>query len=326
MDVEHDPFTLDPDEVRDLGFGEKVARNERKRLLNHDGTFSSGRYGQSLLRSVPIYEHLTAISWGKFYLLTLVAYLAISLFFAAIYFALGPDTIAGLVGSSGLDRFAQAFFFSVHTVTTVGYGSLSPATTAANLVVALEALVGMAGFALLAALLFARLSRPVANIRFSGDAIVAPYQDITGLMFRIVNGSRGELADVSVRVIFSWLDGRGDTRRRRFETLDLERSHVTFFPLSWTVVHPIGEKSPLRGWDAARLADTHAEVLVQVAGFAEVYSQVVRARTSYVADEVRFDARFTSILEETESGGGQVDIRRIGEIDRVAAGDSAVGS
>jgi inward rectifier potassium channel len=317
MDVEHDPFTLDPDEVRDLGFGETVARNERKRLLNHDGTFSSGRYGESLLRSVPIYEHLTAISWRKFYLLTLVAYLAISLFFATVYFALGPDTIAGLVGSSELDRFAQSFFFSVHTVTTVGYGSLSPATTAANFVVALEALVGMAGFALLAALLFARLSRPVADIRFSGDAIVAPFRDMTGLMFRIVNGSRGELADVSVRVIFSWLDGQGEDRRRRFETLELERTHVTFFPLTWTVVHPIDGHSPLQGWDAARMAAAHAEILIQVAGFAEVYSQIVRARTSYVAEEVQFGARFTSILEETESGGGQVDIRRIGEVERI---------
>lgn len=313
MDAEHDPFALDPDEVRDLGFGEAVARNERKRLLNQDGTFNSGRHGQSLLRSIPIYEHLTAISWGKFYLVTLVAYVAIAVFFAGIFFALGPDAIAGLVGSTGLDRFAQAFFFSVHTVTTVGYGSLSPATAAANLVVAVEALVGMAGFAVLAALLFARLSRPIADIRFSDHAIVAPYHDITGLMFRIVNGSRGELVDVSVRVMFSWLESEGGERRRRFETLELERAHVTFFPLTWTVVHPIDKKSPLRGWDAARLAATHAEILVQVAGFAEVYSQTVRARTSYVPDEVLFGARFTSIMEETESGGGQVDIRRIGE-------------
>jgi len=315
MDVDHDPFTLDPDEVRDLGFGEKVARNERKRLLNHDGTFSSGRYGQSRLRSIPIYEHLTAVSWRKFYLATLVTYLVIAVFFAVVYFGLGHGAIAGSVGSTGLDRFAQAFFFSVHTVTTVGYGSLSPATAAANFVVAVEALVGMAGFAVLAALLFARLSRPVADIRFSADAIVAPFGDITGLMFRLANGSRGELADVSVRVIFSWLDGQGEGLRRRFETLELERSHITFFPLTWTVVHPIDGHSPLQGWDAARLANTHAEILVQVAGFAEVYSQVVRARTSYVADEVKFGARFASIMEETESGGGQVDVRRIGEMD-----------
>ena len=313
MDSEHDPFALDPDEVRDLGFGEAVAKNERTRLLNQDGTFSSGRHGQSLLRSIPIYEHLTAISWGKFYLGTLVAYLAIAVFFAGVFFALGPDAISGPAGSTVLDRFAQAFFFSVHTVTTVGYGSLSPATAAANFVVAVEALVGMAGFAVLAALLFARLSRPIADIRFSENAIIAPFQEATALMVRVVNGSRGELADVSVQVIFSWLEVHGERSRRRFETLDLERSHITFFPLTWTVVHPINENSPLRGWDAARLADAHIEILVQVAGFAEVYSQIVRARTSYVAEEVLFDARFVNITEETESGGGQVDVRRIGE-------------
>lgn len=128
---------------------------------------------------------------------------------------------------------------------------------------------------------------------------------------------RGELADVSIRVIFSWLDGQGAELRRRFETLELERSHITFFPLTWTVVHPIDGHSPLQDWDAARLIDTHAEILVQVAGFAEVYSQGVRARTSYVAEEVHFDARFAGITEETESGGGQVDIRRIGDMDGV---------
>ena len=315
MAAENEPFTLDPDEVRDLGFGEAVARGERNRLLNRDGTFNSGRHGWSRLRSVPIYEHLTAISWGKFYLVTLAAYLTIVLLFGLLYLSLGPDAISGLTGSTGTDRFSQAIFFSVHTVTTVGYRSLAPATTAANLVAALEAFIGMAGFAVLAALLFARLSRPIADVRFSEQAIVGPYRGATGLMFRIVNGSRGEMADVSVRVIYSWIAEESGVSSRRFADLELERTHVTFFPLSWTVVHPVDENSPLFECDAAQLHRTRAEILVQVAGVAEIYSQVVRARTSYVADEVLFDARFAKITEQTESGGGRVDIRRIGAID-----------
>ena len=314
-----DPFTtLDPDEVRDLGFGETVAGDPTRRLLNKDGTFNAGRHGLPRLRSVPIYEQLATVSWRKFYLLVLAGYFAIDVVFALVYLALGPGAIEGITATSTLGRFAESFFFSVHTSTTVGYGSLFPASTAANLIVAVEAFIGLSGFAVMAALLFARLSRPTADIRFSANAIVAPYRGGEGLMFRIANGSRGNLGDVSVRVMFSWLVGEGADRRRRFETLELERSHVTFFPMHWTVVHPIDDSSPLNGWDAARLQETHAEILIQVAATAEIYSQVVRARSSYLAEDVIFDARFVNIYEQSESGGTHVDVRRLGEIERVA--------
>ena len=137
-------------------------------------------------------------------------------------------------------------------------------------------------------------------------------------MFRIANGSRGNLGDVSVRVMFSWLDGVGANRRRRFETLDLERSHITFFPMHWTVVHPIDDSSPLQGWDSERMRAAHAEILIQVAATAEIYSQVVRVRSSYLAEDVIFDARFVNIYEAADSGGARIDVRRIGEIERVA--------
>lgn len=317
MASNRDPFSmLDPDETRDLGFGEVVARDETRRMLNRDGTFNSGRHGLPLLRSVPIYERLTAIGWGQFYAFALVAYLLVDVLFALLYVALGPDALAGTTGTSTFGRFADAFFFSLHTVTTVGYGSLAPATTAANLVAALEALVGLSGFAVMAALLFSRLSRPTSDIRFSDHAVVAPYRGTDAFMFRIANASRGDLVEASVRVMFSWIEGDGPDRRREFRMLALERTHITFFPMHWTVVHPIDRHSPLHGWDATRLDAAHAEFLIQVAATAETYSQVVRARSSYVAEEVVFNARFVNILEETESGGASIDIRRIGEIAR----------
>lgn len=319
MAANSDPFTqLDPDEFRDLGFGEAVARDPNRRLLNRDGTFNSGRHGLPRLRSVPLYEHLATISWGRFYLLALIGYFTLDVLFAFVYLALGPGALHGAAASSALGRFAEAFFFSVHTSTTVGYGSLAPATAAANLVVAVEAFIGLAGFAVMAALLFSRLSRPTADIRFSDQAVVAPYRGGEGFMFRIVNGSRGDLVDASVRVMFSWLDGEGTDRTRRFEMLALERQHITFFPMHWTVVHPIDDASPLNGWDDVRLRDAHAEFLIQVAATAEIYSQVVRVRGSYLAEEVIFGARFVNILEEPESGGPTIDIRRIGEIEMVA--------
>lgn len=300
-----------------MGFGEAAARDSRVRLLNRDGTFNTGRHGVPRLRSVPVYEHLARVRWGKFYAVTILAYLAVDLVFAIVYFLLGPGALEGASATTAVGRFAEALFFSVHTVTAVGYGSLAPASTAANLAVAVEAFIGLAGFAVFAALLFARLSHPTADIRFSPRAVVAPYRDGTGFMFRIANGSRGELVDASVMVMFSWLEGEGADARRRFEALDLERSRISFFPMHWTVVHPIADGSPLLGWDDDRLRAARAEFLIQVAATAETYSSVVRVRSSYVAEEVDWNARFTNILEPTDSGGVRIDVRRIGEIEAV---------
>jgi len=310
-----DTFGVTEPGTRDMGFGEAAARDSRLRLLNRDGTFNTGRHGVPRFRSVPVYEHLTRVRWKKFYLFTVLAYLTVDLVFAVVYFLLGPGALAGATATTAAGRFAEAFFFSVHTVTTVGYGSLAPASTAANLVVAVEAFLGLAGFAVFAALLFARLSQPTADIRFSPRAVVAPYLGGSGFMFRIANASRGELVDASVMVMFSWIDGDGPDRRRRFEALELERSHIAFFPMHWTVVHPIDERSPLRGWDADRLRAARAEFLIQVAATAETYANVVRTRSSYVADEVDWNHRFSNILEPTDSGALRIDVRRIGEIE-----------
>ncbi|GAF69518.1 unnamed protein product, partial [marine sediment metagenome] len=92
----------------------------------------------------------------------------------------------------------------------------------------------------------------------------------------------------------------------------------SFFPMHWTVVHPIDDGSPLKGWDSDRLNAAHAEILIQVAATAEIYSQVVRVHSSYLAEDVIFDARFVNIYEQSESGGTHVDVRRLGEIERVA--------
>lgn len=306
------------EEIRDLGFGESVARDSLVRLLNRDGTFNTSRHGLSVLRSIPVYEHLVTMGWGRFYLLVIAGYLIVDVVFAAGYLALGPSALHGMAATSGWARFAEAFFFSIHTITTVGYGSISPATSAANLLVAMEALVGLGGFAVMAALLFARMARPTADIRFSERGVIAPYDDGRAFMFRIANGSRSELVDASVRVIFSWIEGAGSERRRHFETLDLERGHVAFFPLHWTVVHPIDERSPLNGWTAARLEGSRAEFLIQVSATTETYFEVVRARSSYLSDEVVWGARFSNILEETDHGAARVDIRRIGELEPAA--------
>ena len=211
-----------------------------------DGSFNVRRTGLGFLDSFAPYHLLLTISWRGFLAAVTVAYLALNLFFAGAYLACGPNALVGAGAATMGGRIGQAFFFSVETFATVGYGQVAPNGIAANLVVTAEALVGLMYQALATGLLFARFTRPTASLLFSRHAVVAPYRDGRGLMFRIANRRRTEIIELSAQVLFSALepDGRGG-RVRRYVPLPLERNKVTFFPLSWTLVHPVDGASPL---------------------------------------------------------------------------------
>src|SRR5262245_52286735 len=167
-------------------------------------------------------------------------------------------------------RFSQAFFFSIQTFATIGYGQVGPNGIAANLIVTIEALVGMMYQALATGLLFGRFARPRADILFSRMAVVAPYNDGYSLQFRIANLRRNEIIELEAQVLYSAMepDGRGGTVRR-YTRLALERNKVVFFPLSWTIVHPIDAASPLYGKSQGELRQTGAEILVLLSGIDE---------------------------------------------------------
>jgi inward rectifier potassium channel len=169
-------------------------------------------------------------------------------------------------------------------------------------------------------LLFARFTRPTAALLFSRRAVVAPFNDGQGLMFRIVNRRRNEIIELEAQVLFSALepDRRGGTVRR-YLLLPLERNKVTFFPLSWTIVHPIDDASPLAGRTAEDLERAQAEILVLLSGVDEALEQTVHARSSYRADEIVWNARFQSMfLRADDSSRVAVDISRVHEIEPVS--------
>jgi inward rectifier potassium channel len=173
-------------------------------------------------------------------------------------------------------------------------------------------LVGLLGFALATGLLFARFSRPTAKIIFSERAVVAPYRGITAFEFRIANARRNQLIEVEAKVLFARFEDSDGNSIRRFYTLALERNKVVFFPLSWTIVHPIDEASPLFGLTAADLTATNAEFLVLLTGIDETFSQTVHARSSYQADEVIWNAKFSSIFKKGGKGNTlSIDVRRL---------------
>lgn len=311
------PSPEDEARDRDLGFGSVVGRESRQRLLNRDGSFNVARSGLGFLESIAPYHLLLTLSWSGFFAAVGGSYLVLNLLFAVAYLACGPDALMGAGATMLGGRFSQAFFFSIQTFATIGYGQIAPNGMAANVVVTVEALVGLMYQALATGLLFARFTRPTASLVFSRHAVVGPYNDGHGLMFRIVNRRRNEIIQLEAQVLFSALepDNRGGTVRR-YAALSLERNKVTFFPLSWTIVHPIDSASPLAGRTPEELERTQAEILVLLSGIDEALEQTVHARSSYRADEVVWNARFRSMFMPADQGSRiAVDISRVDEIE-----------
>jgi inward rectifier potassium channel len=310
---------LPQEDLRDLGFGARVTTESQLRLLNRDGSFNVVRHGLPILQTRNVYQKLLTIPWWQFYHLMIAGYLALNLLFTFAYMLTGPEAISGLVGATTGSLFLESFFFSVQTITTVGYGNLHPVTTGANLLVALEAFIGLGGFAVGAALMFARISRPTAKMVFSRNAIIAPHGGASAFMFRIANERRNELLDVEARVLLSRLEDVDGRMTRRFHELKLERQKVAFLPLHWTVVHPIDEDSPLSGVTEADLKASESEVLLLITAIDDTFSETVHARSSYTCEEILWDRKFSDIFRKTGEGRLSIHIRDIHEIDEIAA-------
>jgi len=299
---------------RDLGFGTALGRSGQRRLMNRDGSFTSRRVGLGIFDSIAVYHYLLNITWPRFFGWVAVGFLGLNAVFAVAFVAAGPGALQGLVATDGWSRLLGSFFFSVHTLATIGYGNVVPATVTANLLVTLEALLGLLGAAIVAGVGFARISRPHAGLVFSDVAVVAPYRGGIALMFRLANARRTELIQVEARVNLA-LDRAGT---RHFHRLRLERDDVVFLPTTWTVVHPIDADSPLHGLSPEEFRSARPELYVLMTATEEDFSEVVHARTSYAGDEFVWGARFANVLEQEADGlVAKADIGRLGEIERV---------
>lgn len=282
-----------------------------RRTINADGSFNVKRTGLRWRDAHP-YLMLIDTTWPRFLLIVLVAFLTINMIFAGLYLAIGIQSLKGL--ESDMGPFANAFFFSVHTLTTVGYGNVYPEGPWANVVSSLEAATGLMVFAVGTGLLYGRFSRPSARILYSKKAIMAPYQDGTSLQFRVANARSNTLMDMDARVLLMTVDSSDGQLKRNFIDLPLERPHIYFFALTWTIVHPIDSASPFFGKTAEDLQRLSAEILILLQGFDDTFSQVVHSRYSYRHDEIVWGAKFIPTFRVDANGDLVVEVDRIDEM------------
>ena len=312
--TENSNILLKKEEDRqDLGFGTRLT-DTSARLLNPNGTLNVKRTNVSFWERVNLFHRLTVMSWPRFLIAVLLMFVLTNCFFSIVYLIIGTEHLLGIIGTTPADYFWETFFFSTQTLTTVGYGRISPVGHWASAVAAIEALTGLLAFALATGLLYGRFSRPVPKVLFSRNALMSPYLDIQALMFRIINERSSELIDLNVDITLSRIETLADGKKtRKYYPLKLERDHVNLLPISWTVVHPIVADSPLYGQTTNDLQIADAEILIFVRAIDETFFQPVHLRYSYRFTEIIWNAKFRPMFDIGPSAGKplRIDVKNI---------------
>lgn len=280
------------------GFGSNAA-NYGGRFINKNGTANVRKEGIGFVESISWYHTMLNIPRWKFMTIIFVFYLLVNFVFATIYCIIGVEHLNGISATTFLEKFGQAFFFSAQTFTTVGYGHISPTGFFASFVASLEALFGLLSFAIATGLFYGRFSKPKAHIKFSENAIIAPYQEGKALMFRIAPYKNTNLTDAEAKVTLGMKVVENGQEVNRFFSLDLEYNTINALTLSWTLVHPLTEDSPLFGFTKDDFKRQKGEVIIYVKAFDEMYSNTVAIRSSYVFDEIVYGVKFVQMFENS---------------------------
>lgn len=307
-------FRNKAEDARELGFG---SRNYGRsvRFINDDGTVNVRRTGLGGINNLDIYHYLTTMRRGKLSLLIATWYICINLLFGAIYYLVGPENFDGVDRTSHFHEFLSLFFFSAQTITTLGYGHLHPVSIGASVAAAVESLLGLLAFAIATGIIFGRFSRPRAHLLYSRNMLIAPYKGITGLMFRVANKKQFELIESEASVTMTIYNP--ETKRREFFNLKLEISKINFLTLSWTLVHPIDESSPIYGLSIEDMAERDVEVLILIKAISDTFSQTVYSRHSYKAEHMIARAKFRPLVPNPVRGKLVMSVTEIHEYDMV---------
>lgn len=273
------------------------------RFINKDGSYNLVKEGMPFRKRFSVFHDMLNLPQWKFILVIFVFFIGINLIFTVIYFLIGPDQLDGLTTGSDWKTFREMFYFSTQTFTTVGYGHVNPSGDASNSVAGIEALTGFLSLAIATGLIYGRFSKPRSYLVFSDHALISPYKEGTGLMFRFAAfKDKHALTELEIRVNSGVLVVENDKPSYKYFSLDLERTRVESMPMSWTVVHPINENSPFYGFTEEDMKTGDVEIYVMLRGFDDVFSNYVQQRTSYTFNEILFKRKFVPMFRESEDG------------------------
>lgn len=301
------------EQIKDPGIGTKFDKNVR-RIINADGSYNVVRRGAPRgFRDV--FKYLVDdVSWTKFFLILFSAYILLNLFFTCIYLLVGFENIAGIDPAEG-PVFMQAFFFSIQTFTTVGYGTLAPLGVATQSVAAIEAFSGFLSFSLATGLLYGRFSRPTSKLAYADHFVYSKYEDGYSFKFKVTNIRDVVLQDVEAKAIcmFNDFNEQGEMSRKFFK-LPLTLPHIEIMALTWTLVHKIDEDSPFWQKSPEEIQKMQPEFLILINGYDEIYSERIRSRKSYIVQDIIWNKNFATIFQSRPDGAVEMDVRDLNEV------------
>lgn len=299
--------------LEETGFGSKTF-SDLDRLILKDGTFNVTKKGAGI-KGFSLYYWLINLKWPWLLIYGIVGYFIVNLLFACGYYFGGPEQLSG--GGTNLsdsEFFLHCFYFSTQTLTTVGYGFISPVKEYSSALAAFEAMLGLLGFAFATSIIYGRFSKAKAKIIFSDTMVISPYRGIKGLKFRIANPRKSQIIELKARVIYSFLEEENGANKRRYLPLDLEIDFINMFPLPWTIVHPLDDKSPMKNKAKSDLIREQTEFIIILKGYDDTFNQYVHQIHSYRANEVMFDHDFEPMFDAGFEKSTTVQLDKISDI------------
>ena len=275
----------------------------KRRVLSGFGTRPLVALGLKRQPSKDLYHFLLTAPWRNLVLGLLLVYLTANALFALGYLATGDG-----IENARPGNFWDAFFFSVQTLATIGYGKMAPRTLGANALVTIEALLGLVSLALVTGLVFAKFSRPTARILFSEVAVVTRFDGVPSLLFRMANARANQVVEAHLRVTIVRTEVTAEGEEiGRLHDLKLRRDHSPFFSLTWTAIHPITPDSPLHGATSESLRKSATDVVVSLTGYDASLAQTIHARHAYGPEQVLWNARFRDVFVDLPDGQPAID-------------------